>query len=261
MGIALGDITHNGRLDIFSTTFSDDYKPLYRNDGDANFTDIAYQAGIAEVTIPFLGWGTSFFDYDNDGWLDLLMVDGHVYPVVDRQKWGTSWAQRPLLFHNNAGKLTRVPAVEGTGLAKVAVSRGMAYGDLFNDGHIDVVINNLDSTPSLFRNVFDAHRDPSTPPNHWIAFKLVGGPKSPRDAVGAVVYLTANGFRQRADVLAGGSYASSSDQRPHFGLGTATQIDAIEIHWPDGTLQQVDPPTNVDAFYRITEGKAALPIK
>ena len=252
MGIAVGDYTHNGLLDLYNTTFSDDYNPLYRNDKDANFTDIAYEAGIAEVTIPFLGWGTSFFDYDNDGWLDLFVVNGHVYPAVDHQNWGTTWAQRPLLFHNQNGKLKLVPAVEGTGLAKVATARGMAYGDLFNDGRIDVVVNNIDSLPSLFRNVVGT---PTSPPNHWIAFKLIGGAKSPRDAVGAVVYLTANGFQQRADTLAGGSFASSSDQRPHFGLGSATKIDAIEIHWPDGTKQEVTPPPTVDAFYVITEGK------
>ena len=269
MGIAVGDYTHNGLLDLYNTTFSDDYNPLYRNDGDANFTDVAYEAGIAEITIPFLGWGTSFFDYDNDGWLDLFVVNGHVYPAVDRQNWGTTWAQRPLLFHNQNGKLTLVPAVEGTALAKVAVSRGMAYGDLFNDGRIDVVVNNLDSTPSLFRNVIGTPAagaalpagTPVPPPNHWIAFKLTGGPKSPRDAVGAVVYLTANGFRQRADVLAGGSYASSSDQRPHFGLGAASKIDAIEIHWPDGTKQQLTPPTALDTFYVVAEGKSVQLMK
>jgi hypothetical protein len=141
----------------------------------------------------------------------------------------------------------------------------MAYGDLFNDGKIDVVVNNLDATPSLFRNVTGtpaevAAERPGAPapiPNHWIAFKLVGGPHSPRDAIGATMYLTAEGFRQRADVLAGGSYASSHDQRPHFGLGTATRIDAIEIRWPDGTKQQVKPPNAVDRFYTITEGEAA----
>ncbi|MEO6805832.1 MAG: CRTAC1 family protein, partial [Edaphobacter sp.] len=265
MGIAVGDFTHTGRLDLYNTTFSDDYNPLYRNDGDANFTDTAYEAGIAETTIPFLGWGTSFFDYDNDGWLDLFIVNGHVYPTVDHQNWGTTWAQRPLLFHNLNGKFTLVPAVEGTGLAKVSTSRGMAYGDLFNDGKIDVVVNNLDATPSLFRNVTGTPAaiaampaGTAVPtPNHWIAFKLVGGPKSPRDAVGAVVYLTADGFRQRADVLAGGSFASSPDQRPHFGLGVATKIDSIEVRWPDGTKQQVVPPSTVDTFYVITEGNPA----
>ncbi len=269
MGIAVGDYTHNGLLDLYNTTFSDDYNPLYRNDKDANFTDIAYETGIAEITIPFLGWGTSFFDYDNDGWLDLFVVNGHVYPAVDRQNWGTTWAQRPLLFHNQNGKLKLVPAVEGTGLAKVATARGMAYGDLFNEGRIDVVVNNMDAPPSLFRNVVGTPAastaqpagTPTPPSNHWIAFKLIGGPKSPRDAVGAVMYLTANGFRQRADILAGGSFASSSDQRPHFGLGSTTKIDAIEIRWPDGTKQEVTPPSTVDAFYVITEGKPAQLMK
>jgi hypothetical protein len=255
MGIAAGDLSHNGRVDIYNTTFSDDYNPLYRNDGDANFTDISYQSGIAEITYPFLGWGTAFFDYDNDGWLDLFVVNGHVYPQVDNQNWGTTWAQRPLLFHSEKGKLTLVPAVEGTGLAKVAASRGMAYGDLFNDGKIDVVVNNMDGTPSLFRNVVKND-------NHWIAFKMVGAPAagpgkpgSPRDAVGATVWLTANGFRQRMDVVAGGSFASSSDQRPHFGLGTATTIDKLEVRWPSGRTETVAPPAQVDKFYTWTEGQ------
>ncbi len=254
MGIATGDYRHSGLLDIYNTTFSDDYKPLYRNDGDANFTDTSYQAGIAECTVPFLGWGTAFFDYDNDGWLDLLEVNGHVYRGVDQQAWGTTWAQRPLLFHNVQGKLTLVPAVEGTGLAKIAASRGMAFGDLFNDGKVDVVVNNMDATPSLFRNVTKTD-------NHFIAFRLIGGPKSPRDAVGASVSVTANGFTQRADVVAGGSFASSPDQRPHFGLGSASKIDRIEVRWPDGVKQEVAPPPTVDAFYTITEGRPAQRMK
>ncbi len=255
MGIAAGDLTHNGRVDLFNTTFSDDYDPLYRNDGDANFTDVAYGNGIAEVTIPFLGWGTGMFDYDNDGWLDLFVVNGHVYPQVDAQSWGTTWAQRPLLFHSDRGKLTLVPAVEGSGLAKLASARGMAFGDLFNDGHIDVVVNNMDGTPSLFRNVVNSG-------NHWIAFRLTGMPAtvpgkpgSPHDAVGATVSVTANGFRQRADVIAGGSFASSPDQRPHFGLGSATSIDKIEVHWPSGYTEAFPPPAKVDAFYNLVEGK------
>ncbi len=255
MGIAAGDLTHNGRIDIYNTTFSDDYKPLYRNDGDANFTDVSYQEGIAEPTIPFLGWGDAFFDYDNDGWLDLLTVNGHVYPQVDAQNWGTTWAQRPLLFHNQKGKLTPVPAVEGTGLAKLAASRGMAYGDLFNDGHMAVVVNNMDATPSLFRDVVQSG-------NHWIGFRLVGASSteagklgSPRDAIGATIWVTANGFKQRGDVSAGGSFASSSDQRPHFGLGAAAAIEKIEVRWPSGHTETVAPPAKVDALYTLTEGK------
>jgi hypothetical protein len=246
MGIAAGDLTHNGRIDLYNTTFSDDYKPLYRNDGDANFTDISYEMGIAEPTVPFLGWGTAFLDYDNDGWLDLLEANGHVYPQADQSNWGTTWAQRPLLFHNVNGKLELVPAVLGTGLAKVAVGRGLAFGDLFNDGKIDVVINNMDGTPTLLRNV-----DKNA--NHWVGLKLVGGPKSPRDAVGATVYLKANGFTQRADVISGGSYASTSDPRLHFGLGAATAVDSIEVHWPSGAVEKIALP-GIDAIYTVVEG-------
>ncbi len=246
MGIAAGDITHNGRIDLYNTTFSDDYKPLYRNDGDANFTDISYQMGIAEPSVPFLGWGDAFLDYDNDGWLDLIEANGHVYPQANTEPWGTSFAQRPLLFHSNAGKLEVVAPVEGTGLAKTGLGRGLAYGDLFNDGKIDVVINNMDGTPTLLRNV---NKDT----NHWVGLKLLGGPKSPRDAVGATVYLTANGFKQRADVTSGGSFASTSDPRLHFGLGRATTIDSVEVHWPDGAVEPVKLP-GVDAIYTVVEG-------
>ncbi len=267
MGIAAGDYTHNGLIDLYNTTFSDDYKVLYRNDGDANFTDISYQAGIAEVTVPFLGWGTSFFDYDNDGWLDLFTVNGHVYPAVDQQNWGTSFAQRPLLFHNVRGKFGIMPPVEGSGLAKLASSRGLAYGDLFNNGQIDVVINNLDAPPTLLRNVMSAPGTGSTetaasgPMNHWIEFHLIGGPRSPRDATGTQMFVTANGFRQRADVIAGGSFASSPDPRLHFGLGQAAKVDRVEIHWPDGTKQELAPPSALDAIYSVTEGGPAKPVR
>ncbi|WP_263368321.1 CRTAC1 family protein [Edaphobacter bradus] len=248
MGIALGDYMNNGLLDVFNTTFSDDYKPLYRNDGNANFTDISYQMGLGEPTIPFLGWGNAFFDYDNDGWKDLIFVNGHVYPKVDHMPWGTSWAERPLLFHNLEGKkFDLVPAVEGTGLAEVFRGRGMAVGDLFNDGKLDVVVNVLDGHPVLLRNV-----SPDT--HHWIELKLVGGPKSPRDAVGATVYLTAGGKKQRGDVISGGSYASTHDPRLHFGLGDATTIDSVEVHWPSG-VKETFTITKPDQIVTLTEGK------
>ena len=248
MGIAIGDYANNGLLDLYHTTFSDDYKPLYRNDGDANFTDISYDANIAEVSIPFLGWGTAFFDYDNDGWKDLFSVNGHVYRGADRAPWGTSWAQRPLLFRNLLGKkFELVPAVEGTGLAEVMTSRGMAFGDLFNDGRVDAVINNIDATPALMRNVTEEH-------NHWIGFHLIGGAKSPRDAIGATIYVTAGGVRQREDVYSGGSFSSSSDPRPHFGLGTATKVGKVEIHWPSGAKEEVMPAA-VDCLVTVVEGK------
>ncbi len=253
MGIAVGDYRNNGLLDIFNTTFSDDYKPLYRNDSDANFTDVSYDVHLAELTIPFLGWGTAFLDYDNDGWKDLLEVNGHIYRNADTNKWGTSWAERPLLFHNTAGqRLEPVPALEGTALAQAMTSRGLAVGDLFNDGRMDAVVNNLDSVPALLRNV-DANN------HHWVAFRLVGGAKSPRDAIGATLYLTANGMRQRADVFSGGSYASTSDMRPHFGLGTAASVTELEVHWPSGRVEQFAVP-GVDRFQTLTEGEGhAIP--
>ncbi len=248
MGVATGDYRNNGLIDIYNTVFSDDYNPLYRNDGDANFTDVSYQMEIAEPTIPFLGWGTAFFDYDNDGWKDIIIANGHVYPAVDQVPWGTSWAQRPLLFHNVGGKkFDLMPAVEGSALANTYVGRGLAVGDLFNDGKLDIVINALDGVPALLRNV-------SPDKNHWIEFKLTGGPKSPRDAVGATVYLTANKIRQRGDVVSGGSYESTNDPRVHFGLGDATVIDAVEVHWPSGARERFSV-SHVDQIVTLVEGK------
>ncbi len=246
MGIASGDAFHSGNVDLYNTTFSDDYKPFYRNDGDGNFTDISYQLGIAEPSIPFLGWGAGMFDYDNDGWLDLLEANGHVYPEVDKAQWGTSFEQRPLLFHNVRGKLSIVPAVEGTSLARLGSGRGLAWGDLFNDGKIDAVINNMDGTPAFLRNVVQTE-------NHWIELKLTGGAKSPRDAVGATVLIEAGGQKQRADVISGGSYASSSDPRIHFGLGTAAKIDHLQIRWPSGLHEQIPPPA-LDVITTVVEG-------
>jgi hypothetical protein len=247
MGIAVGDYLNNGRLDLYTTVFSDDYNPLYRNDGDDNFTDISYQAGIAEITIPFLGWGTGFIDYDNDGWKDLFVANGHVYPMVDKTDWGTTFAERPLLFHNLRGKLEPVPAVKGTALAELFTARGAAFGDLFNDGRIDIVINQLDRSPALLKNVAD-------PVGHWVGLKLVGAPGTPRDAIGATAYLTAGGIRQRADIFSGGSFESSSDQRLHFGLGRVTRIDGLEIHWPGGRVETYSLPA-VDRYYIIREGR------
>ena len=251
MGLAVGDYDNDGRLDLLTTDFSDDYKVLYHNDDDANFTDVSYHAGIAQETIPFLGWGVGFLDYDNDGWKDTLMVNGHVYPGVDKQDWGTTYAQRPLLFHNDGGKkFTYVPPVAGTGLAVVVPGRGAAFGDLFNNGKIDAVINVENGVPVLLRNVNpDKH--------HWVELKLIGGPRGPRDAVGATVYLMANNMRQRGDVLSGGSYISSNDQRVHFGLGDATKVDSTEIHWPGGAVEKVQLP-GVDRIYTIQENKGVV---
>ncbi|MFP5227578.1 MAG: CRTAC1 family protein, partial [Acidobacteriota bacterium] len=158
-----------------------------------------------------------------------------------------SYAQRPLLFHNlRNGRFDLVPAVEGTGLATVSVGRGAAFGDLFNDGKIDVVINNVDGAPVLLRNVNPDH-------HHWVELRLIGGSKSPRDAVGSTLYLTAGGIRQRQDVLSGGGYLSSNDMRAHFGLSYAA-VGSVEIHWPDGTKEALHLPA-IDRIFTVEEGE------
>lgn len=252
MGLAVGDYQRDGRLGLYVTNFSDDYNTLYRNEGDSNFSDVTSQAGIRDITIPFLGWGTGFLDYDNDGFLDLFVVNGHVYPAVDKRDWGTTWAQRPLLFHNlNGNRFETVPAATGSGLARVIPGRGAAFGDLFNDGHIDVVINNIDAPPTLLRNV--VHNN-----NHWLGIRLVGGPGNPRDAIGATVYLTAGGIRQRSDVISGASYCSSSDLRLHFGLGAATRVERLQIHWPNGPTEVINNVPGVDRILTIVQGKGVV---
>jgi len=251
MGIAVGDYNRDGRLDFFVTTFSDDYKTLYRNDGDFNFADVTYPAGLGSPTIPFLGWGAGFLDFDNDGLLDIFVANGHVYPSVDQRDWGTTWAERPQLFRNLDGtKFQEVPPATGSGLALVIPARGAAFGDIFNDGHIDVVLNNMDSAPALLRNVVKNG-------NHWIAFKLVGAAKSPRDAIGAAVFVTTGGVRQRADVSSGGSYGSSSDPRVHFGLGSASKIERVEIRWPDGKKEDL-AISGVDRIVTVREGQGIV---
>jgi hypothetical protein len=260
MGVAVGDYLNNGRLDFAISDFSDEPKLLFRNDGVpgggvsnggvGNFTEVSMRSGIGKISNPFLGWGAGFIDYDNDGWLDLMFINGHIYPAADRLDWGTSYNQRPLLFRNTRdGNFEPVPAVKGTGLAKLFSGRGAAFGDLFNDGKVDVVISRIEGPPLLFRNVNPDH-------HHWVEIKLAGGPRSPADAVGATVYLTANGMRQRQDVMSGGSYVSSNDPRLHFGLGDAIEGGTAEIHWPSGAKETVKLPA-VDRIYTITEGHGA----
>jgi hypothetical protein len=251
MGIAAGDYENDGLIDFYDTDFGDDYKVLFHSDGDASFTDVSYNVGIAQITIPFVGWGNGFIDYDNDGWLDLFEVNGHVYPEVDQHDWGTTWAERPLLFHNLPGSKGRrfeyVPPVKGTGLAVVVPARGAAFGDLFNDGKIDVIVNTMDGPPVLLRNLNPDHYN-------WVEMKLAGGPKSPRDATCATVYLKANGMRMRQDVLASGSYISANDRRLHFGLGDATDAGPAEIHWLSGS-KEIVRLSAVNRIYTITESQ------
>jgi len=251
MGIAVGDYNRDGRLDFYISNFADDYSVLFRNEGGGVFAEVTLQAGLVEPTIPFLKWGTGFLDFDNDGWQDLFVANGHVFPIIDKQNWGSTWAERPQLFRNLDGvKFQEVPPATGSGLALVIPARGAAFGDLFNDGHIDVVINNLNSSPALLRNVVKNR-------NHWLELKLIGGPRSPRDGIGAKVFVTADGMTQRNDAFSGGSYGSNSDPRVHFGLGTSSKVTKIEILWPSGTKQRIAQP-RVDRVITVDEIRGTI---
>jgi hypothetical protein len=250
MGVAIGDYDNDGRVDFHITNFSDDSNVLYHNEGGGNFTDNTFQSGLGEVSIPFLGWGTDFVDYDNDGWRDLLVANGHVYPAVDQHQWGTSFAQQMLLFRNLAnGKFERVGAAPGSALANAMQARGLAVGDLDGDGRLDAVTNNIDARPALLRNV-------AGQTGHWLELRLVGdvSKKSPRDATGAIVYLTTGKLRQRMDSVSGASYASQNDPRLHFGLGAATKVDKLEVKWPGGASETIQVQ-GVDRVLTLTEGK------
>jgi hypothetical protein len=255
MGMAVGDYDRNGRNDFFFTTFSGDNYTLHRNRGGLDFSDATLPAGLAAITLPFLGWGTAFLDYDNDGWLDLVAVNGHIFPQADPASWGTSYLQRPLLLRNKNGQgFADVSGDQGSGFARPRSSRGAATGDLFNRGSIDIVVNNLDAEPALLRNrgAEQAH--------HWITLKLVGDPAAhtPRDAIGTAVYCTANGVRQRGEVASGRSYVSQSDLRVHFGLGDASRVEKLEVHWAGGA-REVYADVRADQFVTIVEGKGIQP--
>jgi hypothetical protein len=262
MGVAVGDYDNDGRADLHITNFADDYNVLYRNLGGFTFTDVSFSAGLAQVTMPFLGWGTNFLDADNDGWQDLLVVNGHVYPAADRLPWNTSYAQRALLFRNLGlpSRADSVPAgatATGQDLTKTAkalskevvfeeigastgdalstrrAARGSATGDLDNDGALDIVINNLDGSPTVARNAGGAAS------GHWLHVKLTGNPgqKCPKDAIGSVVFVTAGGMRRRGEVASGRGQISQSDLRVHFGLGPdakAAAVTELQVRWANG---------------------------
>ena len=259
MGVSVGDYDNDGLVDFYITNFSDDSNTLYRADGDANFTDSTYQAGLGEVTIPFLGWGTSFVDFDNDGWKDILVANGHVYPQVDNFQWGTTYAQQMTLFRNlrpdsKTKKILfdRVPAAPDSGLALALRARGLAVGDIDGDGRMDAVVNNMDSRPTVLKNV-------TTEPNHWLTLKLIGDvtKKTPKDAIGSKVFVTISGIRQRFDITSGGSYASQSDQRVHIGLGSAEKVNKLEIKWSNGDTETINISA-VDRAITIQQGKGIL---
>ncbi|MBK9316579.1 MAG: CRTAC1 family protein [Acidobacteria bacterium] len=245
MGVAIGDYDHRGRSSIFVTNFSDEYNALYRHEKGFTFTDVSYATQTGRASLPYVGWGCGFFDYDNDGWLDLLVVNGHVYPQLEAAKLKIAYAQRKLLYHNKRnGTFAETGSGPGSGLNEPSVSRGAAFGDLDNDGDLDVVINNLDGAPTILRN--DGGNR-----NSFLVLDLIGG-RSNRDAYGARVKVTAGDLIQIAEKRSGGSYLSQNDPRLHFGLDRRTKVDAVEVRWPGGLVQKLTNPS-VNSFIRIVE--------
>jgi enediyne biosynthesis protein E4 len=245
MGSTIGDFDGDGRLDIFKTNFSDDTSTLYRNNGDGTFTDATFAAGLGLHT-QYLGWGTAFLDIDNDGWPDVLLVNGHVYPEVDKFKLGSDYKEPRILYHNNGnGTFTDISASSGPGINTANSSRGLAVGDLWNDGRMSAVVSNMNAAPSLLVNERKAT-------NHWIAIKI-GGTKSNRDGIGARITLKAGKRSYVDEVRSGSSYISNNDMRVHFGLGAAAKIDSLEIRWPSGLAERFEG-LEVDKIHQLREG-------
>jgi hypothetical protein len=247
MGVAIGDYEHNGRFSILITHFSDQYAALFRNDGNLNFTDASYAAGITFPTRPYVGWGNAFVDLDNDGWVDYIMVNGHVYPQVNVAGIGTKYREPKLLFQNmRNGTFRNISQLAGPAIQTPQVSRGMAVGDLFNDGHMELVVENLEGAPMILR-------PEGGPTNHWMSLSLLGT-KSNRLALNARVRVTAGDLVQTDEVRSGGSYLSQNDLRLHFGLGKYESVDKVEIFWPSGSKETLSQ-LHADRFYTVTEGK------
>ncbi len=272
MGSTVGDYDGDGRLDLFKTNFSDDTSTLYHNMGDGTFDDKTFPAGIG-LNTQYLGWGTMFVDVDNDGWPDLLLVNGHVYPEVDSQHLGSNFKEPKILYHNNGnGTFTDISANAGPGITAVSSARGLAVGDLWNDGRMSAVISNMNAPTMLLVN--DVRNG-----NHWIAFRTVGAspaappvkecsgpaqasPLSPlhatsfassRDGIGAKITVKVGTRTLVDEVRSGSSYISSNDMRVHFGLGSAARIDWVQIRWPSGLVERFEN-LPVDSIHTLKEG-------
>jgi enediyne biosynthesis protein E4 len=251
MGIAIGDYLHTGRPSIAISDFTDDNTPLYRNDGKWQFEDVSYASGIGLPSVPLVKWGIAFVDLDNDGWLDLVTVTGHVYPQVDSLETRTKYREPKLVQYNQGdGTFCDASDQSGPAILEPRVSRGLAVGDLFNDGNMDLVVEDLQGSPMVLRN-------PGIPGRHWVSFELAGT-KSGRLALGARLKIVAGGMTQTSQILSGGSYLSQNDLRVHFGLGAATKIDSLEIRWPSGQVEALKD-LDADKFYSVLEGKGIVP--
>jgi len=250
MGVALGDFLHTGRMSVLISHFDNEFAAFYRNDGHMDFTDISAGSGIAKGTRGYVGWGDAFVDFNNDGWQDFFLVNGHVYPQVDSLKSALRFNEPKLLFVNqHDGTFKDVSKLAGPAIQIPQVSRGMAIGDLFNDGKLEAVVENLVGKPMILR-------PEGGPQNHWISFQLEGV-KSNRLALNARVRATAGVLVQLSEVISGGSYLSQNDLRIHFGLGEHDRMDKADVLWPDGKVETL---TNLpaDHFYSIREGAGVV---
>lgn len=251
MGVALGDYLHNQLPSIAITHFSEQYLQLFRNDGKLTFTDVSNISNIARSTTHVVGWGDAFYDIDNDGWLDLIAVNGHVYPQVDDAKIGVFFREPGQLFLNQRdGAFRDISDQVGPALKVPRVGRGLAIGDLFNDGAQEVVVENLEGEPVIFRPQGGPH-------NHWIGFEL-GGTRSNRLALNARVRITAGDLVQTDEVRSAGSYLSQNDLRLHFGLAGHSRVDKIEVFWPSGATDTV-ANFDADRSYCLKEGAGMAP--
>ena len=251
MGATAADFDGDGHLDLFKTNFSDDTATLYRANGDGSFTDVTRTAGLSLHT-DALGWGTAFADVDNDGRPDLLVVNGHVYPEVESAKLGATFREPRFLYWNAGnGKFDDISKRAGPGLAEPLSGRGLAVADLWNDGRISAVVNNLDDRPLVLVNE-------AKNANHWLGLRLVGT-RSNRDAIGAHVTVHAAGRALVDEVRSGSSYNSSSDLRLHFGLGAAGKVDSVVVRWPSGVSETFAAPA-VDGIRELREGSGS-PVK
>src|SRR5215470_9298980 len=247
MGVDLGDYDHDGLLDIVVTNFVEQSTALYHNRGRGQFDDVRETASIRKDTYPLVGWGTGFFDMDNDGWLDLFEVNGHVYPQMDNVKGSAPYAQPMLLYRNNRnGTFTNVSVAAGIATMPLKSRRGVAFGDIANNGNIDMVVLNVGEAPSLLMNT-------ARNSNHRVLFKLVGA-RSNRAAIGARVTVRSAGITQFSEVRGGGSYLSQNDLRLHFGLGSASTVDSVGVRWPNGAIEEFKNLA-ADKIYTIVEGQ------
>lgn len=244
MGVTAGDYLPDGHLSIFRTNFSDEFETLYRNRGTGVFDDVTLDAGLG-VNTRYVGWGTGFFDFNNDGKPDILLVNGHVFPEVDKLKTDISYKDHAILYQNmGGGRFLDITANAGAALTEKHSSRGAAFADIDNEGLVEVAINNQNEAPSLLKL-----QNPG--PGNWVELHLVGV-RSNRSAIGARVTVTANGVSQTQEVRSGGSYLSQSDFRLHFGLGGAREVNRIDVQWPVSGRQSIEHSA-VDQILTIKE--------